>query len=310
MTRIRRILCSVDLTPVSRQEVALAVELARAFGARLVLHHNLPATGYGMAKAWEWKQNHPREGAQRPAEERMDELAASVPAGLEVETLITSGPLALGIAGLCDEMSADLLVLGCHGCSTEEHSSLTENLMRWCECPILALHEGQDKEWTLHLEPSAEGARRKPLRFLVPTDFSPAAGEAVRWAFWLGQKLSAEIHLLHVLGVTSPAVRPVESVAPVGSSRYYREAVQAEARERLEGLVPPELSDRVTLHIEPGKTEDVIVENAEELRPDLILMGEHARDLLHRFFTHDNAQGVLHRATCPVWFAPPPQVAA
>jgi nucleotide-binding universal stress UspA family protein len=310
MNGIRTILCSVDLTPVSRHEVALAVELARAFGARLVLHHNLPATGYGMAKAWEWKQSHPGTDAQRPAEERMQELAEALPAGLETETLITSGPLALGISGLCDEMGADLLVLGCHGCSTEEHSSLTENLMHWCDCPILALHEGEDKQWTLHLEPTAEGERRQPLRFLVPTDFSPAAGEAVRWAFWLGQKLSAEIHLLHVLGVAPPPIQPIEPVAPISSAPYYREAVRAEARERLEELVPEELTDRVTLHIEPGRTEDVILQSAEELRPDLILMGEHARDLLHRFFTHDNAQGILHRAACPIWFTPPPRVAA
>lgn len=308
MNGIRTILCSVDLTPVSHREVALAVELARAFGAKLVIQHNLPATGYGMAKAWEWKQNHPGADAQRPAEERMEELAATVPAGLEVETLITSGPLALGISGLAEEMSADLLILGCHGWSTEEHSSLTENLMRWCECPILALHDGDGKEWTLHLEPTAEGEQRPPLRFLVPTDFSPASKEAVRWAFWLGQKLSAEVHLLHVLGVTPPAVQPVEPVAPVSSAPYYRESVRGEARDRLEEMVPKDMADRVTLHIEPGRTEDVILQSAEELRPDLILMGEHARDLLHRFFTHDNAQGVLHRASCPVWFTPPPTV--
>jgi len=302
---IRTILCSVDLTPVSRREVALAAELSRAFGAGLVIHHNLPAAGFGMAKSWEWKQNHPGAGAPRPAEERMKELAATVPADITFQTLITSGPLALGIAGLAEELPADLLVLGCHGMSTEEHSSLTENLMQWCGCPILAMHEGEDREWSLHLND-----RSQPLRFLVPTDFSPASEEAVRWGFWLAEKLGAEVHLLHVLGVAAPSIRPIEPVAPVSSAPYYREAVRAEARERMEGLVPETISDRVTLHIEPGRTEDVIVQSAEELRPDLIVMGEHARDILHRFFTHDNAQGVLHRACCPIWFAPPPMVAA
>ncbi|MGD2114458.1 MAG: universal stress protein [Acidobacteriota bacterium] len=308
MRPIRTILCSVDLSPFSRREVELAVELARAFGAGLVLHHNLPSTGYGMAKSWEWKQEHPGADAQKPAEETMSELAAAVPEGVPVETLITGGPLALGIAGLAEELPADLLLLGCHGCSTEEHSSLTENLMRWCDCPLLVVHEGEGHEWFLHVE----GAERR-LRFLVPTDFSPASREALRSAYWLAERLPAEIHLLHVLGVNPPAVRPMEPVAPappVASSAYYREAVRAEARERMAELVPEGMEDRVVQHVEPGRAEDVILQLAEEVRPDLILMGEHARDLLHRFFTHDTAKGVLHRAACPVWFAPPPKEVA
>ena len=39
--------------------------------------------------------------------------------------------------------------------------------------------------------------------------------------------------------------------------------------------------------------------------PAYAVMGEHARDFVHRFFTHDTAREVLHRAPCPVWFVPP-----
>jgi len=262
-----------------------------------------------MAKSWEWKQNHPSADAHKPAEEKIQELAASVPAGVAVQTLITRGPLALGIAGLAEELPADLLLMGCHGCSTEEHSSLTENLMRWCDCPILTVHEGDHRDFSLHLDEQ----QRRPLRFLVPTDFSAAATEALRWAYWLAEKVPAEIHLLHVLGVNPPVIRPLEPVAPaapVRSAAYYREAVRAEARERMNELVPMAMEDRVVRHVEPGPTEDVILQLADEVQPDLILMGEHARDLFHRFFTHDTAKGVLHRASCPVWFSPPPRAVA
>jgi len=309
MKPIRTILCSVDLSPFSRRELGLAVELARTFDAAIILHHNLPATGFGMAKSWEWKQNHPSADAHKPAEEKIQELAASVPAGVAVQTLITRGPLALGIAGLAEELPADLLLMGCHGCSTEEHSSLTENLMRWCDCPILTVHEGDHRDFSLHLDEQ----QGRPLRFLVPTDFSPAATEALRWAYWLAEKVPAEIHLLHVLGVNPPVIRPLEPVAPaapVRSAAYYREAVRAEARERMNELVPMAMEDRVVRHVEPGPTEDVILQLADEVQPDLILMGEHARDLFHRFFTHDTAKGVLHRASCPVWFSPPPRAVA
>jgi nucleotide-binding universal stress UspA family protein len=49
---------------------------------------------------------------------------------------------------------------------------------------------------------------------------------------------------------------------------------------------------------------------AAELEPDLIVMGEHTRDLVDRLLTRDVAQGVLHGARCPVWFVPPPRLAA
>lgn len=309
MKPIRTVLCSVDLSPFSRRELSLAVELARTFEAAIVLHHNLPATGFGMAKSWEWKQNHPRADAQRPAEEKIRELAAEVPSGIAIQTLITRGPLALGIAGLAEELPADLLLLGCHGSSTEEHSSLTENLMRWCDCPILTVHEGEGRECSLHFD---DPSGRK-LRFLVPTDFSPAATQALRWAYWLAERVPAEIHLLHVLGINPPVIRPLEPVAPttpLTSASYYREAAQAEARQRMDELVPVELDPQVVRHVEPGATEEVILQLADEVQPDLILMGEHARDLFHRFFTHDTAKGVLHRATCPVWFSPPPRAVA
>lgn len=294
MNAMRTILCSVDLSELSRREVDLAAELARTFGAGLVLHHNLPAAGFGMAKSWEWKQSHPGADAIQPAESGMREMARTVPDSVPVETLITSGPLALGMVGLAEDLPADLLVLGCHGCSTEEHASLTENLMRWCDCPILVLHEGEDRAWTLDLggereEQGDDGAADRPRRFLVPTDFSPAADEATRSAFWLAERLPVEIHLLHVLGAA---------------------VSDREAKQRLAARVPPELEERVVRHVEPGRVEDVILRLADAVGPDLVLMGEHARDPLRRYFTHDTARGVLHRAPCPVWFEPPPRAVA
>lgn len=300
MSTIRTILCPVDLSPFSRREVELAVELARTFGARLVLHHNLPATGFGLAKSWEWKKAHPGADADRPAEEKMAELVKAIPDEVPYDTLISDGPLAIGVARLAEELPADLVLLGCHGCSGEEHASLTEDLLGRCGCPLLTIHEGEGRQWSLPLE------RERPLRILVPTDFSAAAEEAVRYAYRLADDLGAEIDLLHVVGSAKASMSPID---PVGPSVPFREAAEADAEARLADLVPEERRHRVRRHVMFGRADEAIVEKAEDLEPDLILMGEHAREFFRRFFTRDTARGVLHEATCPVWFVPPPMAA-
>jgi nucleotide-binding universal stress UspA family protein len=226
---------------------------------------------------------------------------------------MTSGPLSIGVAQLAAELPADLVLLGCHGSSTEDHSSLTELLLGRCTCPILTVHEGGGHACTLHL---GEG-RQRPLRVLVPTDFSPAGAAAARYACGLAERLGGEVHLLHVLEESGSPVGNLFSMTPVGPSDFSRKPetsaegrALAAARERLAELIPGRMADRAYRHVEPGRAEDAILGLAREIVPDLIVMGEHAREPLRRFFTHDTARGILHQAACPVWFVPPPRLAA
>lgn len=303
MTPIRTILCPVDLSPLSGAEVALAADLARALGASLVLQHNLPSTGPGLAKTWEWKENHRGAGAVAPAEAGMKALLEGVPAGVAARSVITTGPLAIGIERLTEELPADLVVLGCHGTTTEDHSSLTEVLLHHCDCPVLTLREGCAATPPTRLGSDAE----RPLRFLVPTDLSAGGEAAARYALALAAAFPAaqgvRVDLLHV----------VEKHASRFLSRFGRplETLTADqARARLEELVPAGMKERVAVRVEQGRPEEAILRVAGELSPDLIVMGEHTRELFARLFTHDVAQGVLHGARCPVWFVPPPRLAA
>lgn len=306
MNPIRTILCPVDLSPLSRAEVGVAAELARALGAGLVLHHNLSTTGPGMSKGWEWKQSHGGTDAAGPAE-GMKALLEAVPDGVEARTLVTTGPLAIGIKRMAEELPADLVILGCHGATSEDHSSLTELLLHHCDCPILTLHDGC----------SADGAPRldlspgRPLRLLVPNDLSPGGTAAVRYAFELAARLSTrervKMHLLHVV-----EERRAWSHRLLGRSADRRpvEEVAAEAEVGLRSLVPDEMADRVAVRVMTGRPEEAILHAARELAPDLVVMGEHARDPFGRLLTSDVARHVLHSAPCPVWFVPPPRLRA
>jgi nucleotide-binding universal stress UspA family protein len=81
-------------------------------------------------------------------------------------------------------------------------------------------------------------------------------------------------------------------------------------RPELEALVPADLAGRTTIHVEAGDPVPVIVEAARRLRASCIVMGEHTRAPVKRWFSHDTARAVLHQAHCPVWYVPSTKGAA
>lgn len=135
-------------------------------------------------------------------------LAAELAQALGARRVLTAGPIALGIERLAREVTADLVVLACHGGTTDDRSSMTEVLLHSCTCPILTLHEGADRERVLRL------ARRsgRPLRVLVPMDLSAGGAAAVGYALDLAVALAPEagvrIELLHVAEGGRARARP------------------------------------------------------------------------------------------------------
>jgi universal stress protein A len=171
--RIRTILCPIDFSDLSVRELAIAAELGRAFGARLVLHHNRIAVAPGLARAWDWEASHRSERlGEAEAERRMAAALAAVPADVPAEGVISAGPIGLVVLSLAERVPADLIVIGSHGWSTEEHASITERIIAGAPCPVLSLPEGGERTEPLCLA-TAGGAPRP--RAVVPTDFSPTA---------------------------------------------------------------------------------------------------------------------------------------
>ena len=72
---------------------------------------------------------------------------------------------------------------------------------------------------------------------LAPTDFSPHAENAVRYACGLAERLGAELHLLHVLSEIVPA-GPDPLLTPVLPPEYYRES-EEQSREALATAARP-----------------------------------------------------------------------
>ena len=280
--RLRTILCPVDFSDLSATETEVAVEVAREFGARLMLHHDCAAIPPGIARQWDWEATHGKKDSEAQAERRMQATLNALPRDVRAEGVVSTGSVVGALLALAEELPADLIVLGSHGWSTETHASVTERIIAEAPCPVLTFNEGALTTGRFRLRPETGG---EPPIVVVPTDFSPTAAHAVRYAWALARVLPIRVHLLHAL------------------PRRSRDA-EREARSRLAALQPADVSGRVDVHVTVGDAAEVIFAHLAAVQPAFAVLGEHARELVRRVFTRDTARRVVHGASCPVWVVP------
>jgi nucleotide-binding universal stress UspA family protein len=282
MLAIRTILCPVDFSPATPRQVDLAASLCLAFDARLVLHHNLSVMAIGSGVGWMWAADHPPM-SEETAQQRLSALVESM-TGLDIETSITRGPASASVLAVSEAVAADLVVLSTHNMPPEQHTSVTELVLEAGQRSVLALHDTVSELHALEVAPSAE--RRQVT--LVPTDLTPESRAAVDFAFELSRILPLDIHLLHLLG---------------HQSRNGGHA-QADAEHQLQALIPADCKDRVATHVAVGDPVEGILQWAGQLSAACVVMGEHTRGPLRRWFSRDTSRAVLHKAPCPVWYVP------
>lgn len=131
-------------------------------------------------------------------------------------------------------------------------------------------------------------------KILVPYDVSPAADKAIDMAIRL---LRSSHGVMHVLSV----VRPMEIAEDVGT-----EADMEHARTYYGGHFPP-ISRRAKaqgvgadFHVRVGHPAQQVVDFADEINADLIVMGHRGRSGIERFLLGSVARVVIDHANCPV----------
>lgn len=286
MIAIRTVLSPVDFSPATDRQVELSTDLCRTFGARLVLHHNVTGVSVGAGVGWMWTAEHPT--AESAIDGQMRALLNRVAgAGIPVEGRITHGAAAEGVLSVGDEVDADLVVLSTHGATSGDHASVTEHVLERAHRAVLALHDpGADTA-----TPRFGRVTDPPQIVLVPTDLTDESRAATDFAFDLARLLPVELHLLHLL--------PRRTAA-----RDDHQAAVRRITQRLDATVPEDLAGRVLPHAEDGDPASGIAHAAARIGAACIIMGEHTRAPLRRWFSRDTSRGVLHRAPCPVWYVP------
>jgi universal stress protein A len=130
---------------------------------------------------------------------------------------------------------------------------------------------------------------------LCPTDFSAQARSAFEVACALARETHGRVVVLHV---ERPPVNTIGGTAgvPPLPTEYDRERL----REELGRLRPPTPDIAVAHRLEYGDPEYRIIEVAQEIGADLLVLGTHGRTGLRRLLMGSVAEHVVRKAPCPV----------
>jgi nucleotide-binding universal stress UspA family protein len=216
--------------------------------------------------------------------------------GIAVTTRVATGIPSEEVITAARAEDSDLLVVGTRGKTGLAHvllGSTSERVIRGAPCPVL----------TVRMEPveidQEEGALSRPVtleRILVPVDFSDCSLDALEYAVVVAQQAKASLMLLHVL-------EPVSYGLDFTLSHIRtREQVRESWTKRLEELAFSHQHSNVPVEsrLRGGLPADSILDSAQTLPCDLIVMGTHGRRGISHTISGSVAEAVLRKALCPV----------
>ena len=140
---------------------------------------------------------------------------------------------------------------------------------------------------------------------LTPVDFSSVTDHVIGEAAILARAVAGRVALVHV---TEPTTGVVDYAAIVVAVAQVNEAAVKHALQRLAELEEQLKADGVeaaSIHV-TGSPVPEIIEQAEKLPADYIVMGSHGHTAFYDLLVGGTAHGVLKRAKCPVVIVPPP----
>lgn len=226
-----------------------------------------------------------------------DRLRAVAAASVGLD-LVHSGIAArspeVGILDYAERVGADLVVMSTHGRTGLDRvltGSTTEAVVRRARCPVLTL------------QTAAERTVVSVKRILVPTDFSAATYHALAHAVALARLHGAALDLVHI-------VEPPPEVWIGGEVIGWNENSPRRVDDARAAL--QDLTDEVgihniplTLHVLMGPPARGILDAAERVDADLIVMGTHGRTGARRLLVGSVTEKVVQRAPCPVFVVNP-----
>jgi nucleotide-binding universal stress UspA family protein len=297
MIEFTRILCPIDFSESSIRSLAHAAALANWYEAQLTVLHVVPTFDPIQVRG---DLGEPVQVVNPvPQEEVLEELRRAIERATlrQTPTLAAEAGNTTGtIIEQALSLRADLIVMGTHGRRGFKRlllGSVTEAVLHQASCPVLTV------------PPRAGAAASEAVTFkriLCPIDFSPSALQALAFALDLARQADGRVTLVHVIEWLAEE----ETLASRASIHFnvpeYRQALAADAQERLRGLVAEE--SRTWADIETvlafGRAHREILRAAEHNRADLVVMGAQGRGGLDLALFGSATQQVVRGAACPV----------
>lgn len=158
---------------------------------------------------------------------------------------------------------------------------------------------------------SQQAERQLPTvdRILVATDLGPTAKDTLTWAYALLTDRRGEVHVLHVLQTPPHSDEPYQYALPeLNATKPDKGEADAQLLSYMRSLAPSSAKgEKLTTHFHLARSPDVakhIVEKAERLAVDLIVVGTHVRSAVSRMTMGSFAEEVLQRSRRPVFIVP------
>jgi len=298
MIEIRRVLCPIDFSEISRHALHHAIAVAGWYDSSLTVLHvianlrTMDTPGVPLTEI---------ERERLIAEMRC--FAGQIPPEVRATLLVReASDIRRQILAEAQVLMSDLLVIGSHGRSGFERlllGSVTENVVRKSPCPVMVV------------PPRAQDAAGAGLihggrpRILCAVDFSDASLGALEYAISLAEEADADLSLFHSIEVPPELLEHIPVPADFDVDQCHA-AARAACLHRLRELIPPPVRTycQVDTVVAEGAAYRQVLRMAAEQKTDLIVMGVHGRGAVDVLVFGSNTARVIRAATCPVLIVP------
>ena len=277
------ILVGTDLSPASDEALRQAARLATALASKLFVCHVVPELIPDGSVFGEFRRANLKVGdsllatARAAVEQQVNTVLSTDTSAVEV--ILESGTPHVGVLRQTDAIGAGVVVAA--------PGSVALEVVRHASTTVLI-------------------ARRSPQGPVVAaTDFSDVSLRAVHAAAAEASRRASPLHLLHAsdvglfaLGHASAEAMPyLLSSSPIALEGL--DNLHAVAKHRLEESLA-EINVSGSTAVIAGSAADVIVQYAESINAELIVVGTHGRSGLARLTLGSTAASVIESAPCSV----------
>ncbi len=292
-----KVLLATDGSEEADRALRVAVELAEKTGGELHLIHVWSAPLYYHPERHGYPQLYEKQLGE--AQQKLGELVerVTVSGGSVAEAHLGAGSPAHEIVATAEDLGASLVVMGSRGLGGLRRSlmgSVSESVMRHAHCPVMVVRS-PGREYG-----AGERMSLFPTKILAATDGSPGSALAVREAVDLARDTDSELHVTHVLQVStlysSADIFLAGGVPLYEESRRKSERVLAEGIDRTKEAGVPVVES----HLLEGKPDVEVVDLAEEIGAGLIVLGSRGLGALARSLVGSTSTSIVRHAHCPV----------
>lgn len=141
------------------------------------------------------------------------------------------------------------------------------------------------------------------MNILVCIDFSDSTEKVVSNSEKLAKGVSAKLWILHV------AEPEPDFVGYDPGPQYIRDSLaeQFHQEHRLAQEIAKKMREKgleATALLIQGSTAEVILETAEKIEADIIVIGTHGKGAVYHLLVGSVSEAVIHKAECPIFVVP------